>query len=383
MSVVLTGNGNQIAMAAPGRPMLVAPLPGTPNPITAPPSPPSDLAGTTGLTGWWDAGVAAGIRDPNGNPISAFGAAAGGVTGKSGVGGNLTVWHAASTGTSNPVATPRLNGLLGGIGLNTIVPPTVPAIGQQLPLMDPDQGLLGPVTNLGSATPWTLFLVWSRPNWRQSSTAASTLLSIGGTPILAADNKPGTRLVLFPGSGQTVLTNNLTRRHSHAVFIRNTPGTGVDVWLDNRQVAAAVTHPLGASVSAALLFLHAGTTNGGAECWFHEAALWNNALSPTDLGTVLAYQSRWTLGLRRGIQILLTGQSNAGNGLNDGAWHLLAQGVAWHLGALGFGVVGAYGAPPAATCSRRRRTASRSAASTLSNRLVPISCSGRRPKWRP
>ena len=50
------------------------------------------------------------------------------------------------------------------------------------------------------------------------------------------------------------------------------------------------------------------------------------------------------------MQILVTGQSNSGNGLNDGAWHLLAQGVAWHLGALAYGVVGCYGSQPAATC---------------------------------
>jgi hypothetical protein len=216
--------------------------------------------------------------------------------------------------------------------------------------MDPDQGLMSGAMALGAATAWTLFLVWSRPNWRQSSTATSTLLSIGGTPVLAADNNGGNRLVLFPGFNQTVLITTLERRHTHAVILRNTPGTGVDAWFDGAQVAMAATNPMAASLSAPLLLLHSGGTQGGAECWFHEAAVWDAALNAGGIASVVAYQARWILGPRKGIQVLVTGQSNAGNGLNDGAWHLMAQGVAWHLGALAYGVVGSYNTPPAATC---------------------------------
>jgi hypothetical protein len=261
------------------------------------------------------------------------------------------VFHGASSGNNPPVATPRLNGLLGGIGLNTVTPPALPASGQQLPVMDPDQGLISAAMPVGCSTAWSVFLVWSRPNWRQSATAASPLLSIGGTVVLAADNKTGSgKLTLFPGAQQTVLTAALTRRHTHAVILRNTPGSGVDVWLDGTQVATAAPNPMAASVTDPLLFLHNGSANGGAECWFHEAATWNRALASADIGGLLNYEARWTLGARKGVQILVTGQSNSGNGLNDGAWHLLAQGVAWHLGALAYGVVGNYGSPPAATC---------------------------------
>jgi hypothetical protein len=183
-------------------------------------------------------------------------------------------------------------------------------------------------------------------------TAASTLLGVNGTVVLAADNTAGTnRLVLFPGAQQTVLTSTLTRRHTHAVILRNNAGAGVDVWLDGTQVASAAPNPLAASLTAPLLFLHNGTLLGGAECWFHEAAMWSHALSASDIATLLNCEARWVLGPRRGMQIIITGQSNSGNGLNDGAWHLLAQGVAWHLGALGYGVIANYGSPPAgATC---------------------------------
>jgi len=352
MSVILTAPNSKIAMAAPGRPMLAAPLASTvPGGGGAGGGGTASLASVAGLTGWWDAGVVSNFLGPTGTPLSTFGAPANAVIDKSGSGSALTVWHQASSGTNPPTATGHLNGLMGGIGLNMVVPPAVPTSGQQLPLMDPDQGLVSAAMAVGSGAAWTVFLVWSRPNWRQNSTAASTLLNISGTPVLAADNSGGTgRLVLFPGTQQTVLTSALTRRHTHAVTLRNTPGVGVDVWLDATRVATAAPNPLAASLNAPLLFLHNGATNGGAECWFHEAAVWGDAVASAGITTIQSYQTRWTLGVRKGIQILVSGQSNAGNALNDGAWHLLAQGVAWHLGALGFGVVGNYGSQPAATC---------------------------------
>jgi hypothetical protein len=345
MSVIMTEPNNKIVMAAPGRPMLVGPLP------TNVPNGSGSLLSIAGLTGWWDAGEAGGVLDPSAAPLASFGQAAGGVADKSGTGASLAVWHQASTGTAPPIATGHLNRLLGGLGLNMVVPPNVPRSDQQLPVMDPDQGLISASLGMGSGVAWTVLLVWSRPNWRQNTTGPSTLLSIGDIEILAADNSAGTnRLVLFPGAQQTVLTSTLERRHTHAVILRNTPGVGVDAWLDSTQTATAVTNPLASSLTAPLLFLHNGAAGGGAECWFHEAAVWGNAPGATGIAAIQAYATRWFLGVRKGIQILVTGQSNSGNGLNDGAWHLLAQGVAWHLGALGFGVVGCYGSPPAATC---------------------------------
>ncbi|MFL5283591.1 MAG: hypothetical protein ACJ8AW_22020 [Rhodopila sp.] len=249
------------------------------------------------------------------------------------------------------MATPRLNGLLGGVGRNTVVPPTLPPAGRQLPLMDPDQGLATSGSlDVGAGSAWTVFLVWSRPNWRQGGAIASTLISVGGTSVLAADNNGGTNLTLFPGTQATVLSTGITRRHTHAVLLRNTPDAGVDVWLDGTKVVTAAPSPLPPSLNAPVLFLHNGAAQRGAECWFHEAAFWPFALGSAGVATVLSYQRRWYLGPRRGIQILVSGQSNAGYALNDGAWHLLAQGVAWHLGALAYGVVGALGSPPAATC---------------------------------
>ena len=240
-----------------------------------------------------------------------------------------------------PLATPRLNALLGGVGLNTIVPPNLPATNQPLPVMDPDQGLLSASMSIGSGQAWTLYLVWSRPNWRNNSPGPSCLLSAGGTPILTVDNTGGTgNLTLFPGSTSPhVLTNSMTRRHTHALILRNT-GTGIDAWVDGAQLIAGGTNPMPATLTDGLLFLHGGTSANGSQCWFHEAATWGHSLSSGDISTLISCQGRWTLGTRKGIQLLVVGQSNALNGLTWGSWLLMAQSAAYHLGALAYGIVG-------------------------------------------
>ncbi len=351
-----------IALVAPGRAMLAArgravlwrPLRGTAGGGDTPSFTGPYPNAIAGLSGWWDAGTFAGLLDASARPLPAWDVAPGGtvasVTDKSGNGNALAAWRVS--GNTPPQATPRLNGLLGGVGLNTVVPPNaLPQAGYCLPQLDPDQGFRLAAADLGSGSGWTWYLVWSRPNWRQGSSGPITLLSAGGTTILQADGVRGAgdRLMLFSGGAMRVLTSSLERRHTHSVIIRNTPGSGVDVWLDGNQVASGAANPLAGSAPGALFVLHSGVSQGGAQCWFHEAASWPRALSSPEITTLLACGARWQRGARKGVQLLVVGQSNAGNGLVDGAWHLLAQGVAWHLGALAYGVIGQYGGNPT-TC---------------------------------
>jgi hypothetical protein len=309
----------------------------------------------SGLTGWWDAGTYSGLVDATGVPLSSWNNAVAGITDKSGLGRTLTAYHYAGTGTG-PQATPRLNGELGGVGLNTVIPPTLPASGYLLPQMDMDTGLSLASGAVGANSAWTVYMVWSRPNWAQGygAPASIALLTSGTTVILAADAQRGSnaRLILFPGTAQqTVLTTSLERRHTHSIIIRNSVPSGVSVWLDGVQIGSTQANPLPVTVSGPLLFLHSGTSNGSAQCWFHEAAMWGHALSDSDIMTLLSCARRWTRGVRKGLQILVMGQSNAGYSVaEDGGWLVCAQGIAWHLGALAYNVIGNWGSSGTATC---------------------------------
>jgi hypothetical protein len=335
MTFLYTALGAPLLSGARSR-ALVATLPAgtaTTPPVFAGPYP----SAISGLSGWWDAGLLNGMADVNGAPVAAANTLVSQIIDKSGNGVALSPYHiAADTSPAVTLATTRLNGFLGGAG----APDT--SIVTYGPSLDPDWGLAHPGFELGSGAAWTRYLVWTRPNPRQGTyyvnASAIPLLHAteGGQTILQADSA-GANLTLFPGTAsQTVLSATLARRHSHAVILRHTPGHGVDAWLDGAAVASAVTNPLAASANGQVLFLHDGSIQGSAQCWFHEAANWERALSAAEIATLIAAQGRWVLGARRGVSLLVMGQSNAAWFTNAGAPAAMAQGIAWYLGAAAY-----------------------------------------------
>ena len=290
----------------------------------------------SGLTGWWDAGTLNSILDGSGNQLTSWNSTMSSLADKSPAGSApLVRFHVtADTAPTPGLAMPRINGFLGGVGCPDLT------VAQYAPTLDPDWGLVASSLNLGNAAAWTLYLVWSRPNLRQGTIQVNNqpipliYLVPSGLTLLQADSAGSTNLTLFPGTvSATVVSTTLERRHTHAVIITNLPGTGVTVWLDGVQVATGIANPLPAASTGQLMLLHDGTIQGSAQCWFHEAAIWPRALDSTDIETLIACQGRWKLGRRRGINLLVMGQSNAEWFTNSGGAMALAQGVAWYLGA--------------------------------------------------
>lgn len=293
---------------------------------------PSAIAG---LAGWWDGGVPDGVRDPDGNVPNAANVTVGALVDKSGQGVPLLPFHIATNTAPNPTQlVSRVNGYLAAVGSPDST------VAQYGPSLDPDWGLSLANFDFGSAVAWTIYLVWTRPNWRQGTIqvdnepTALIHAVAGGQTIVQAAGPSGGGLVLFPASAQSVtIAATLERRHSHALILHNTPGTGVDVWLDGVQVVTAAVNPLPANAKGQVLLFHDNTVQGSAQCWFHEAACWTRALDAADIATLIACQGRWKLGARRGVNLLVMGQSNAEWFVQANAGLALAQGVAWYLGA--------------------------------------------------
>jgi hypothetical protein len=287
-------------------------------------------------TAWWDASFPGGLQGPGNTPATvwnSYGSALIDLTG----GGNNLIPFFNPLSSNLPVGSPHLSGLLGGVGF------LVTTSGLLQPALDPSAGWQLPGSTIGATSDWTWYLVWSRPNWRQGTTLDAnpiTLLAMGSQAILQVDSSGGAnRLVLFPGTGQVVVSSTMTRRHTHSIVIRYSPATGTDLWLDGAQVAESVPWSPTAPTGQVLL-LHDGTSYGAAQCWLHEAAEWNRTLSDRDVPAVLSYAERWVRGKRNGLYLLFNGQSNAINySLNDGAAALLMQGIAWYLGALAYNVL--------------------------------------------
>ncbi len=290
----------------------------------------------SGTAGWWDASSPGGLLGVGGSPSTVWNSPGSALIDLSGNNQNLVPF--SSPASSNfPVGSPHLAGLLGGVGY------PVTTTGLLKPALDPNSGWQLPVSIANATSGWTLYLVWSRPNWRQGTsfdTDPIALLTIGTQIVLQVDSVGGSnRLILFPGPGQFVVSSTMARRHSHSIVIRYTIASGTDLWLDDTRVAQSVEWPR-AALSGSVLLLHNGTPFGSAQCWLHETAEWSRALSNSEIAAVVTYAERWVRGPRKGIYLIINGQSNAINySMNDGAATALARGIAWYLGALAYNVL--------------------------------------------
>lgn len=279
-------------------------------------------ASISGLAGWWDASTAV-----NWNTAVPT------LPDLSGANTPLTPYHFYTGSSVTPamlMTTPRLNGLLGGLGAPI-------AQASYAPTLDPDTGLTVSALSLSPDIAWTHCLVWSRPNRRQGTSYVNAnpvaLITVDGTIVLSLSSN-GSTLNLFPAAANVLLSSSITRRHSHAIVLRNTPGSGVDIWLDGAQVASAVANPLPTGVTGPVTLLHDMTLQGAAQLWFHEMATWPRALLASEVAMLVGYLGRWTLGARKGVSLLIMGQSNASYFVASGGAQLMANGLSWYLGAL-------------------------------------------------
>lgn len=289
----------------------------------------------TGLTAWWDAGLLTGFQQS----LSAWSQPTAAILDKTTGGNNIPTPETSSSNYTGSIAVPHLNGVLGGAGgwltdgdsKGTWSPWVANGIS-----FTPTTGF-----QTGSGTDWTLYFVYSRPNFRQafvnvnidSGGSLVPLLTVGGTVVVAM-TATGTndQLILFPGGSQTVVNSSLTRRHTHSITLINTASTGIDVYLDDTLVHSAVANTLGTSNTSAVTFLGTNTAGNGAQCYFHEAARYNKVVAGADLSTLLlgttivapnsagSCSKRWVRGNRPHAIVLGVGQSNASD------WYLISNG---------------------------------------------------------
>jgi hypothetical protein len=339
MSLLFVGPGRSMALGN-NRHALYAPFPSGTSSVSLSTPHLTLTQAVRDISGWWDASNPGGLLGLNNAPMSAWNAPCRALIDMSASGRNLSPYF-SQTSSGLPQGTPHLSGLLGGVGF------PVASSGLLQPVLDPSAGWQIPSPTISATADWTLFLVWSRPNWRQGTNVDSNpiaILNVGSQTVLQLDSRgPGNRLVLFPGTNQVVASSSMTRRHTHSIVIRYSVTLGTDLWLDSVRVARSVPWSGGAQ-SGPVMLLHDGTPLGAAQCWFHEAADWRRALSDAEVLSVMGYARRWALGTRKGLYFIVNGQSNAINySMNDGAAALLARGVAWYTGALAYNVLATTG----------------------------------------
>jgi hypothetical protein len=326
-------------MAARGRPLLYAAIrqPGSSGGSQSTASLP------TGVAAHWDASTTANMLASSGLAVVGWNAAVASIADTSGNSLPLSA-YSYTAGATLPNSTARVNGLLGGVGLSTVseaAAPTALSAGQYLPFMGSDQGWRAAGVSLTASADWTVHLVWTRPNRRQGgSTAPVTLVSAGSTAIVKLTGTAGQANTLSVFG--TTISATMERRHSYSLILSYAHSTNqLSAYLTGNGTTINVTATASLGSGGLFTLLHDTTSGGGAQCWFHEAAVWTRALSGADVASLTSYSNtKYKLGSRKGFGVLTIGQSNAQYGFNPGAWHMLARAAAWYLGAAAYNVFG-------------------------------------------
>jgi hypothetical protein len=208
-------------------------------------------------------------------------------------------------------------------------------------------GLRASAAPMGKNVPWTIYLVFTRKGkYYDSGSSVSKrqpFLGYGTTNLATIESDAsGGAMKLWTGSAsEQVIVASPERIVTYALVIRNTPGAGVDVWVNGTKTLTAVPNPMGASISANLNFMgkEGGYGEGLYRGHFHEAAFWTSSLSDTEVNQLThpttGWAGRWMLGPRKLVGLLLGGQSNAVFFSEDGAFSRMNRLVAWLLGASG------------------------------------------------
>lgn len=257
---------------------------------------------------------------------------------------------------------PRYNGLLSGL-LDEGIAGTSWGSYQTQPMLYPflaNNSIMSvPNVAVGSGQAWSLSLVFSNSGRAQAdggqfafSTWTRPILAAGGVVIASLTNNgssaPNT-MTLFPGRAHVALSTTVPSRFTSVLTLRNTPGAGVDVWINGTQVATGIANPFTTTLNTALFVGSDGANSG--KFIFHTLAVYAKTLTAGDIANLLTNPlsaiSLWQspvmasqLGARKGGMVLATGQSNMnylagggvlgvlgvpGNGLTNAAWLMRAQ----------------------------------------------------------
>lgn len=298
------------------------------------------------LVGLWDA---SGPSAPSSSAITSLadtsgaGSAATMVAGSEGYGMVVQGWKIG----------PRYNGLLSGMldqalggtdwaGSSQVRP-------QMYPWLSGGARMSVPNIQLGSGQPWSLSLIFSNPNRAQTDAGTCNyqsgtrpILTAGGVTIADLTNNGSSAantMKLFPAGANISLSTSVPSRFTYALTLRNTPGTGVDAWLNGVQVATAAANPFASSLSTTLNVVSDGTNSG--KFIFHTLAVYSKALTSGDVGNLLTNGlsaiSLWqssvmgsSLGARGGLGAIVGGQSNMSYlsiGGQNGAFGLPGSGL--------------------------------------------------------